>query len=72
MTAGDDALYTPADMSTTRPTPGAVVFDFDGTIADTQAIIVSCFRGTYENLGIPAPDNQIGRASCRERVYTKV
>jgi phosphoglycolate phosphatase len=42
-------------MSTAIQKPAAIVFDFDGTIADTQALIVSCFRATYERLGRPAP-----------------
>lgn len=42
-------------MNTQILSPKAIVFDFDGTIADTQALILSSFRATYERLGRPAP-----------------
>ena len=35
--------------------PAAVVFDFDGTLADTTGLIVSCYRATYQHLGLEAP-----------------
>jgi len=42
-------------MKQLDPLPAALVFDFDGTIADTRAVIVSCFQRSYRALGIPAP-----------------
>lgn len=39
----------------------AVVFDFDGTIADTRSLILSCFRAAYDRLGLETPsDERIG------------
>ncbi|MFP4301345.1 MAG: HAD hydrolase-like protein [Spirochaetaceae bacterium] len=47
-------------MSQRRSTP-AVVFDFDGTIGDTRALILSCFRATYEPMEPPFPgDTEVG------------
>lgn len=40
--------------------PAAVVFDFDGTLADTTGLIVSCYQATYDYLGVdPPPAQQI-------------
>ena len=40
--------------------PSAVVFDFDGTIANTLPSIVVCYRAMYARLGGRAPtDEQI-------------
>ena len=35
--------------------PAAVVFDFDGTLADTTGLIVACYQATYQYLAIVAP-----------------
>ncbi|MCA1755250.1 MAG: HAD family hydrolase [Spirochaeta sp.] len=40
----------------TRPT--ALVFDFDGTIADTRAIIVASYREAFARVGITCPTDQ--------------
>lgn len=46
-------------MSALLPEPEAVVFDFDGTIADTRGLIVSCFRKTYGALGMEPPEETL-------------
>ncbi len=46
-------------MAHTLPrTPAAVVFDFDGTIADTLAVITACYREMYAALGDPCPTDR--------------
>ena len=45
-------------MSVALPTPGAIVFDFDGTIGDTRGLILSCFLATYRELELPAPSEE--------------
>ena len=45
-------------MTMPQISPAVVVFDFDGTIADTLATIVACYRATYEKLGTPAPSDE--------------
>ncbi|MFP4331158.1 MAG: HAD family hydrolase [Spirochaetaceae bacterium] len=46
-------------MSALLPKPEAIVFDFDGTIADTRSLIVSCFRKTFAALSITAPQERL-------------
>ncbi|TVQ28878.1 MAG: HAD family hydrolase [Spirochaetaceae bacterium] len=66
VTAYAGAVLTPAHRSTifaamahTLPrTPAAVVFDFDGTIADTMAVIIECYRAMYAALGDPCPTDR--------------
>jgi phosphoglycolate phosphatase len=36
----------------------AIVLDFDGTIADTRSLILSCFRAAYERLGLDTPSDR--------------
>ena len=80
----------------------AIIFDFDGVIADTEPRHFTAFRQTLAEIGISLtesdyyanylgyddrgcfiaaltahqhptdPAAQIGRASCRERVYSSV
>jgi phosphoglycolate phosphatase len=38
-----------------------VIFDWDGTLADSMAQIVSCMRQTFEALGLPRPDEMLIR-----------
>ena len=46
-------------MADTLPRiPAAVVFDFDGTIADTLAVITACYRAMYAALGDPCPTDR--------------
>lgn len=33
----------------------SIIFDFDGTLADTTAGIVSAFQGTFTEMGLPVP-----------------
>ncbi len=39
----------------------AVIFDWDGTLADTRAVIVSSFKQTLQEVGIIIPDEYIER-----------
>ncbi len=49
-------------MTPLNPIPAALVFDFDGTIADTQSLIIASYRETFRRLGVPAPQpEQIAR-----------
>ena len=45
-------------MRTLNPVPRALVFDFDGTIADTRELIVATFQETCRRLGLPSPDSE--------------
>ncbi len=38
--------------------PTAIVFDFDGTLADTRAIIVDSYREAFARVGIECPGEQ--------------
>ena len=43
-------------MTAPAPAPRAILFDFDGTLADTARGIVATVQGTLERLGYPAAD----------------
>ncbi len=43
-------------MPQLNPLPSAVVFDFDGTIADTRTHIVRSYQETFRRLGMAVPD----------------
>jgi pyrophosphatase PpaX len=54
-----------------------IIFDFDGTLANTNQMIINSFRHIYssfleeecsEEYIMSTFGEQIGRASCRERV----
>ena len=36
-----------------------VLFDFDGTLADSSSIILPCIKNAYEHLGMELPDISI-------------
>lgn len=38
-----------------------VIFDWDGTLADSMVQIVNCMRQTFEALGLPRPDEMLIR-----------
>ena len=42
-------------MSLPISRPGGIVFDFDGTIADTRDSIVGTFEETFRRMGLPSP-----------------
>ena len=49
----------------------AIIFDFDGVIADTEPLHLKAFQLTLKENGIELSDEdyfEIGRASCWERV----
>ena len=49
-----------------------LIFDWDGTLADSTAQIVQGVQNFFHHFGWPPPaeanNYEIGRASCRERV----
>ena len=57
-----------------------ILFDVDGTIVDTQKVVLSTFKEVikeYLNTNVNINDlafalGKIGRASCRERVSSPV
>ncbi len=43
-------------MPTLQQRPSGVVFDFDGTIADTRSLIVASYQETFRRLNLPVPE----------------
>lgn len=41
----------------------AIIFDFDGTLADTTAGILHCFRKAVAEIGLPCPPDEVVRAT---------
>ena len=35
-----------------------IIFDFDGTLADTATVIVDTMRRTFTDMGMPVPDEE--------------
>ena len=35
-----------------------IIFDFDGTLADTATVIVDTMRRTFTDMGLPVPDEE--------------
>jgi pyrophosphatase PpaX len=46
----------------------AVMFDFDGTVADTNDVILASWNYTYETLGVPHPGEQTILATFGEPI----
>ena len=44
-------------MQNLDPRPTALVFDFDGTIADTRQLIISSYREAFAHIGQDCPDD---------------
>ena len=38
-----------------------VIFDMDGTLADTSTPIIDCYKATASHLGLPVPDTEVLR-----------
>lgn len=41
----------------------AIIFDFDGTLADTTAGILHCFKKTVKKMGLPIPSDEAIKAT---------
>ncbi|MFO7780818.1 MAG: HAD family hydrolase [Spirochaetia bacterium] len=48
----------PVDETTPGLDPRGVVFDFDGTVADTRSSIISTFEETFRRLELPYPGEE--------------
>ncbi|WP_373740706.1 HAD-IA family hydrolase [Neisseria sp.] len=42
--------------------PKLIIFDWDGTLADTTSPITRCFQATFAECGLPVPDSETVRA----------
>ncbi|NBF39402.1 MAG: HAD-IA family hydrolase [Spirochaetes bacterium] len=49
----------PAGETPTYLDPNGVVFDFDGTVADTRSSIISTFEETFRRLELPYPGEDV-------------
>ena len=45
----------PDDTQISSMTPRLVVFDFDGTLVDSQRVIIECMSGAFANHDLPVP-----------------
>src|SRR5262245_14545295 len=53
-------------LASPLPTPRAILFDFDLTLADSTRAIVECFTHAFRELGLPCPASD---AICRTIGY---